>query len=164
MERDLQDWPDEIKIQLLVKASDCLFIYAATVCCFVRNPNWSLEKRLDLILQSDARGDQLIAKLNKMYTQILRCCITAKQDEEERIKLNKQFKKIIRTIVFLFNVFFASALTNLLSIPTKEVEISLKSLRFLLNILKDLNLSIWFFHPSFRDFLLNVKRCHDSHF
>ena len=164
LEQDLQDWPDETKIQLLVEASDCLFIYAATVCRFVRNPNWPPEKRLDLILQSGAGGNQPTAKLDEMYTQILRCCIIAEQDEEERLELSKRFKNIVGTIVLLFDVFPVSVLANLLSIPTREVGISLKSLRSLLNIPEDLNLPIRLLHPSFRDFLLNIRRCHDSHF
>ena len=164
LEQDLSDWPDETKIQLLVKASDCLFIYAATVCRFIRNPNWPPEKRLDLILQSGAGGNQPTAKLDEMYTQILRCCITAEQDEDEKLELSKRFKNIVGAIVLLFDVFSVSALANLLSIPTREVKISLKSLHSLLNISEDQNLPIRLLHPSFRDFLLNARRCHDNHF
>ena len=134
------------------------------MCRFVRNPNWPPEKRLDLILQSGAGGNQPTAKLDEMYTQILRCCIIAEQDEEERLELSKRFKNIVGTIVLLFDMFSASALANLLSIPTREVKISLKSLHFLLNILEDQNLPIRLLHPSFRDFLLNARRCYDNHF
>ena len=164
LDHKLQDWPNKTKIQLLVRASDCLFIYAATVCRFVGDLNWLPEERLDLILQNDARDNRPTAKLDEMYTQILRCCITAKQNKEESIELSKRFKNIVGTIILLFDVFSASALANLLSISTREVKISLKSLRSLLNVSEDQNLPIRLLHPSFRDFLLNAGRCHDSHF
>ena len=164
LERDLQDWPDERKIQLLVRASDCLFIYAATVCRFVRGLKWLPEERLDLILQNDARGNGPTAKLDEMYTQILRCAITLDQDEEERAELSKRFKSIVGTIVLLFDVLSVSTLANLLSIPAKKVEISLESLRSLLNIPKDSDSPIRLLHPSFREFLLDITRCRDRHF
>ena len=164
LKHDLQSWPDEMKIQSLVKASDCLFIYAATVCRFVGDPKWLPEERLDLLLQNDARGNRPTAKLDEMYTQILRCAIISDQDEEERAELGMRFKNIVGTIVLLFDVLSVFALANLLSIPTKKVEISLESLRSLLNIPVDQNLPVRLLHPSFRDFLLDIKRCRDSHF
>ena len=164
MDHKLQDWPNETRIQLLVRASDCLFIYAATVCRFVGDLNWLPEERLDLILQNDARDNKPTAQLDEMYTQILRCAITLGQDEEERAELSKRFKNIVGTIVLLFDVLSISVLANLLLIPMRKVEVSLKSLHSLLNIPRDSNSPIRLLHPSFRDFLLNERRCHDSHF
>jgi hypothetical protein len=40
------DWPNEQSIELLVQKADKLFIYAATVCLFIEDPNWSPEDRL----------------------------------------------------------------------------------------------------------------------
>ena len=160
----LEGWPDDLKIQLLVKASDRLFIYAATVCRFVGDLKWLPEQRLDLILQNDARGNQPTAKLDEMYTQILRCAIVLDQDEKEKAELSKRFKSIVGTIVLLFDVLSVSTLANLLSIPARKVETSLEWLRSLLNIPKDSDSPIRLLHPSFRDFLLNITRCRDSHF
>ncbi|MCJ1421928.1 hypothetical protein MMC32_008295, partial [Xylographa parallela] len=162
--RDIQGWPDETSIKLLVQASDCLFIYAATVCRFVGDPHWSPEQRLHLILQSEARGSRPTAKLDEMYTQILRCSITADQDMDEKAELGKRFKNVIGTIVLLFDVLPVPVLAALLSIPTKEVDLSLEPLHSLLRISRLPNLPIRLLHPSFRDFLLDHERCRNSYF
>ena len=163
-EHNLQGWPSEMDIESLVQASDCLFIYAATVCRFVRDPNWLPDQRLHLILQSNAKGSQPTAKLDEMYTQVLRCSITTDQGEVEKAELGKRFRNLVGTIVLLFDVLPAPVLATLLSIPTREVEISLKSLHSLLNIPESPDLPIRLLHPSFRDFLLNIERCQDTQF
>ena len=164
LERDLQDWPDERKIQLLVRASNCLFIYAATACRFIKDRKRLPEECLDLILQNDVRGNSPTARLDEIYTQILRCAITLDQDEKERAELSKWFKNIVGTIVLLFDVLSVSVLANLLLIPIRKVEVSLESLHSLLNIPRGSVSPIRLLHPSFREFLLDTTRCRDSHF
>ena len=47
------DWPGKQKLELLVERSGSLFIYAVTVCRFIKDRKWYLEKRLDVVLQGN---------------------------------------------------------------------------------------------------------------
>lgn len=163
---NLQDWPDEEKIKLLVQRSDCLFIYITTVCRFVGDLNWLPEEQLSLILQGDLKSGRPTAKLDEMYIQVLQCSLTKDRCKEEKVELGKRFKHIVGSIVVLFDVLSVSALADLLSISVKMVDVSLNSLRSVLNIneKEESNGPIRLLHPSFRDFLLDKRRCQDSHF
>jgi len=46
-------WPDEPTIQRLVEKADGLFIYAATICRFIRDNNYTPEDQLSAILEED---------------------------------------------------------------------------------------------------------------
>ncbi|MCJ1425618.1 hypothetical protein MMC29_003518 [Sticta canariensis] len=161
----LDDWPADKQINLLVKKSDCLFIYIATVCRFIGDPNWLPPERLSLILESDATGSQLTAELDSMYMQILKQLpvirIAGKRDKS---RLDERFKHIVGSVVTLFDVLSPIALAGLLNISVEVVGLTLDSLHSVLNIQKDPTLPVRLLHPSFRDFLVDNDRCDDSRF
>lgn len=79
----LANWPGDDKIKHLVERADGLFIYAVTVCRFIKGDRqWLLQDLLDLVLP-DAGSGQLLEwehnfpsqsptwELNEIYTQIL---------------------------------------------------------------------------------------------
>lgn len=163
-ERNLStSWPDEEIIRFLVNRSDCLFIYAATICRFIGDRNWHPEKRLSLILQ-DVSDPSSTAKLDDMYLQILRHAIIENHDEEEKDELSERFRQIVGPIVVLFDVLDSSALGGLLFIEREDIDLALDPLHSLLNIPKSQDFPIRLLHPSFRDFLLDRKRCRDDRF
>ena len=162
--RDLRNWPEEEKIDQLLRASDCLFIYAATVCRFVGDPKWLPEKRLDLILNGESTSGRPTASLDQMYDQILTHSLTKDQSAEDIVELSQRFKRIVGLIVVLFDLLSATALANLLSLSAKEVNLCLDSLHSLLNVPQDPESPIRLLHPSFRDFLLEPKRCQNTLF
>ena len=65
------DWPGDKKLEFLAGKSRGLFIYAATVCRFIRDPRLLPVKRLDIVLQDNSAEQRSEQRLDKMYTQIL---------------------------------------------------------------------------------------------
>jgi hypothetical protein len=60
-------WPGYKTINLLVKRADGLFIYAATVCRFIkRNEQWSPQDLLDLIVSNDSANNLLKRKRSEV--------------------------------------------------------------------------------------------------
>lgn len=64
----------------------------------------------------------------------------------------------------MFDVLSAVTIANLLSISIKNVNLTFNSLHSVLNIPNDQGLPVRLLHPSFRDFLLDKKRCQDENF
>jgi hypothetical protein len=158
------DWPNEKDVRLLVQRSDCLFIYVATVCRFINNREWPPEERLLLIFYNNATDASPTAKLDDMYTQVLKSSVIKNCKGQEKARLNKQFKEIIGSIVTLFNMLSAAALAELLLITVRNIDMALGPLYSVLNILKSRDFSIQLFYPSFRDFLLDSERCPNKDF
>lgn len=162
--KSVNGWPHDDQIKRLVKRSDCLFIYAATACRFIKDPDWCPEERLELILQGDVVGESPTAELDSIYTGILKHSVARNRRPPEMLMLSERFKMIVGAVVITFDVLSAVTLANLLSIAIKNVNLTFTSLHSLLNIPKDQNMPIRLLHPSFRDFLLDTKRCRDENF
>ncbi|MCJ1464392.1 hypothetical protein MMC07_003005 [Pseudocyphellaria aurata] len=161
----LGDWPDDVNINLLVKKSDCLFIYIATVCRFVGDPHWRPQDRLSIVLESDDASSQHTAELDGMYMQILKLPLNNIPGEQDKSGWSKRFRHIVGSIVTLFDVISTTALAGVLgNVLVQEVNLTLDPLHSVLNIPRDRNLPIRLLHPSFRDFLINNKRCDDGRF
>ena len=162
-EHNLQDWPNPMQTEQVVRASDGLFIYAATVCRFIADPKWLPDERLGLVLRGNDAGGYATAKLDNMYIQVLLSGI-ASNSSEELAEYSKRFKYLVGSIVVLSNVLHVSALASLLSLSVKEVNATLAPLHALLHIPEDPGLPIRLVHPSFRDFLLDNRRCKEADF
>lgn len=161
-ERQLpSQWPGEEKIQQLAEKSDCLFIYVSTACLFIRDSNWHPDEQLSFILQDDIMEDSPTAKLDSMYTQVLKQSIFNQKQGRQRARLSARFKQIVGAIIVLFNVLPAKELAALLLVSPDEVTMALNPLHSVLNIPEDVLHPIRLLHPSFRDFLLDEKRCAD---
>lgn len=159
-----EGWPGDDRVKLLVERSDCLFIYAATACRFIKDPDWCSEERLDLILQGDIVGESPTAKLDNIYAGILKHSVIKNRQNSELFRLSERFRKIVGAVVVIFDVLSAVTLANLLSISIKSVNLTFISLHSILNIPKNQDLPVRLLHPSFRDFLLNKNRCSDENF
>jgi type II secretory pathway predicted ATPase ExeA len=163
------DWPNEQQLRILVEKADCLFIFAATACLFIDGaPIISPEKRLsDLVLQRTI--NRLSTKnLDTMYSKILQDSVMGEYTDEEKEELTEQFRRVVGSIVVLFDVLSVTALGSLLLEPsgnaTQFVLGVLNSLHSVLNISEDLTQPVRLLHPSFRDFLLDPQRCPDERF
>lgn len=162
--KNVRGWPGDDKIEILVERSDCLFIYAATACRFIKDPDWSPEERLDLILQGDFVGESPTAKLDNIYTDILKYSVIKNRHDSELIRLSERFKKIVGAVVIIFDALSFVALADLLTTSVENVESTFNSLHSVLNIPEDQDLPIRLLHPSFRDFLVSKERCQDERF
>ncbi len=161
----LSDWPGDQKLELLVERSGSLFIYAATVCRFIQDPKWLPQERLNLVLQGNNGPKWPTQRLDEMYIQILRTSVIGDCNEEERGELAQRFRGTVGSIVVLFNSLSTVVLAEL-SPPalSKTISTILNPLKSVLNVPKDRHAPIQLLHPSFRDFLVDKKRCRDEDF
>ncbi|KAL9045426.1 MAG: hypothetical protein Q9214_001526 [Letrouitia sp. 1 TL-2023] len=163
-DHSLENWPDKKEIDHVVRASDCLFIYAATVCRFIKESSLlPPEERLEAILQnSDARGYSAgaTANLDEMYVQILQCSFK----QEGIVQDGQRFRYVVGSIVVLSDILSVSTLSNLLGLSRRQVEAAISPLHSLLNVPNDPHSPVRLLHPSFRDFLLDKDRCKDDRF
>ncbi|KAI4117122.1 MAG: hypothetical protein LQ345_002570 [Seirophora villosa] len=164
LERKLPEWPSEHDLQSLAQRSNCLFIYAVTVCRYVDNIDWNPKERLSEILDSGHTGRGGTAELDSMYMQVLRSSLSDGRDEEEISRLCDRFKRIVGSIVTLFDELSVSALAELLSVTDESVDAALNRLHSVLNIPVDKESPIRLIHPSFHDFLIDRRRCQDERF
>ena len=149
-----KEWPTEENLGLLVRNASGLFIHAATVCRFVGHKDSSAENRLNFVLEDSMEDRSPTEQLDLIYTKILRYAIG---DEQERLL---RFRQIVGSIVILFDALTAVALAELLRVKQWEVEAILDSLCSVLDYTQNVRL----LHPSFRDFLLDDRRCIDPRF
>lgn len=165
LQRKLHDWPSKHAIGVLVKRSDCLFIYATTACRYIGGMDWDPEERLSEILSGGSSGEgDAITGIDAMYMQVLRTALTEGRGQKEVDKLCDRFKQVVGSIVVLFDELSISALAGLLSLQENSVKLSLDGLHSVLNVLDDTDSPVRLLHPSFHDFLVDYRRCEDGRF
>lgn len=165
------DWPGDWIIDLLVQRAEGLFIYAATVCRFVKgDEHWPPQNRLEIFFPSDGSDPNCkwedsipstspTRELDEMYSQILQHSFkTVQQNKNELAEI---FRKVIGSLTILSEPLSAIALSNLLDLPLELINLRLRHLHSVLNIPKEEEAPVRLLHPSFRDFLLDEKRCLD---
>lgn len=157
------DWVDDKIIKQFVEKSDCLFIYAATICRFIENQHLNSKKQFNSIFH-DVFNSFSIANLDKMYLQILRHVISENLEKKKKNEFSRRFKQIVESIVVLFDVLFSTALGDLLFVEKKKMNLILKFLHSLLNISKKEDFFIRLLHPFFRDFFLDKEKCENDCF
>ena len=162
-------WPNDQQVKLLVRKANCLFIYAATACLYISGaPRISPQKRLSNLVLGRAPDSLSTRDLDEMYLRILRESVVGDYSDAERIQVADQFRRVVGSIVVLFDALSASALSVLLFQSEVEaleiVNITLDPLHSVLSIPLDAGFPIWLLHPSFRDFLLDHDRCPDDQF
>jgi hypothetical protein len=157
------DWPSKDQIESLIQRAGGLFIYAATVCRFVGAKNASSTKRLDQILAGQP-SQKATQELDEMYSKIMKYDLTEELDEEELTTFFNNFRHVVGFVILLFDPLSANALSKVCNMTIEDVYITLNSLRSVLDIPKSLDCPIRLFHLSFREFLLNRKRCPNPQF
>jgi NACHT domain len=158
------DWPSEQIIKRLAQRADGLFIYAATACRFIGDPDWSPEDRLHLVLEGDTDGQSPTWELDEMYTKILQHSVIGNCNEQNKLERSKRFRQIVGSIVILFDSLSITVLARLLDMPVWKVDTTLGLLRSVLDVPKSQDSPIRLLHPSFHDFLLDEQRCLDHQF
>ncbi|KAK6337297.1 hypothetical protein TWF730_002703 [Orbilia blumenaviensis] len=145
-------WPGDDTIQHLAKMAVPLFIFAATVCKFIGDPDWGPNEQLEVILKYQS-ADWHITQLEKTYLPILHQ-FTKKTGTQGK-QLATQFRQIVGTIVNLATPLSIPSISHLLSISEETVDRRLKPLHSVLDIPSDKNrhIPVRTFHLSFRDFL-----------
>jgi len=113
---------------------------------------------LYLVLSATKSSLSATEHLDGIYTTLLQYSVLGKRGHQER------FRQVVGSIVVLFNTMSARNLAQLLQIPFKMVSNTLDSLRSVVNVPEDESQPVRLFHLSFRNFLLDSRRCSDSRF
>jgi hypothetical protein len=156
----LAGWPGAETLVQLVQSASGLFIWAATACRFIREGKRFAAQRLETILRNDCKAATAPEKhLNEIYTTVLENSIQEYTDEEKEEQCSG-IRYILGSIVALFSPLSAHSLDQLLDVA-EGVRPTLGDLHAILNIPDDQRRPLRLHHPSFRDFLLDQKRCGD---
>jgi hypothetical protein len=158
-------WPGAEIIVQLVQGASGLFIWAATACRFIRDGKQFAAKRLDTILSTNSNTVAAPEKhLNEIYVTVLRSSLPAEYTDEEREEHCDMLRYVVGSIVVLFSPLSAGCLIALLDAAEEDISQTLEDLHAILNIPEDPSQPLRLHHPSFRDFLLDKKRCGDDGF
>ncbi|PVH71123.1 vegetative incompatibility protein HET-E-1 [Cadophora sp. DSE1049] len=156
------NWPGQRNVQVLVDMATPLFIFAATVCRFIRDrrcgqPNEQLTKVLKYHTPSQA------SKLDATYLPVLNQLLFGVTASEKR-SIVEGFKKVIGSIVILVSPLSATSLDRLLGVDEGTVASRTDLLHSVLNIPSRPDHPIRLFHLSFRDFLVDAEKCKTNPF
>jgi len=170
------NWPGDEKINLLVQRAEGLFIYAATVCRFVKGDGqWPPQDLLHLFIptngsdrhhnwEHDIPSASPTWELDEVYTQVLQHSLKDIKDDRDKQRLTEMSRQVIGSISILPEPLSAATLAKLLDVREEMINLRLSHLHSVLNISKDQEAPIRLLHPSFREFLLDRQRCHDESF
>jgi len=176
-------WPGEQIVEQLVYGANGLFVWAATACRFINEGRMFAADRLSIILKADSadesvdgfssdssatgdKDDPAVAPeqhLDKLYITVLRNSVH-KYKKPERKKWRKLLAKTMGTIAVLSSPLSTKTLGKLLDTTQDIMGQTLNDLHAILDIPKDVTHPLRLHHPSFRDFLLDRKRCEDLQF
>lgn len=162
-EHFLDNWPKEKIIRRLVQSANGLFIWAATACRFIQNGLFT-DDRMQILLKGSMSIGSPEEHLNELYTTILEKAIKPDISEQEQQIIYGMCRRVLGSIVVLPSPLTIGPLSKLIDIPKQKINQTLQDLHAILDIPKDESRSIRLHHPSFRDFLLDNKRCRDLNF
>ena len=103
-------------------------------------------------------------QLDSLYIQVLKGSLMKNRSSADTTRLTDRFRKVVGVIVALFDILSIPALASLMLMSVEELEISLRILHSVINVLSEPRSPIRLLHPSFRDFLFDETRCRDRRF
>jgi hypothetical protein len=178
------DWPGVETIRLLVQSACGLFIWAVTACRFIQEGGQFVADRLRAVLKdssspdSSSRKDNLSSedsctderfeilpkqRLDSIYLTVLKSPVR-RYRKQERKRWYMLIRETLGAIVLLQSPLSASSLAQLLCVPAEDVHRTLHELHSIVDVPQDQSRPVRLHHPSFRDFLLNRKRCGNNSF
>ncbi|KAF2156272.1 WD40 repeat-like protein [Myriangium duriaei CBS 260.36] len=171
---DLQqgDWPRMREIDQLVDLCAGLFIYASTVCSWIAKEQALLpQDSLKLILSagqnyvrsSAATPLESVEALDCLYIQILRQAI-GNGSIAARQRITECISKILGWAVAMRAPMSLGALACLVGRPVKSLRRWLRGLHAVVRVPSSDDDVLQFYHPSFREFLLDKSRCKSAPF
>jgi hypothetical protein len=165
-ERHLDEsWPGDIVIKNLVNIASGLFIWAATACRFISEGKRFAPKRLDMILKASSSTLTAPEKhLDEIYNTVLQQTISSEYTEDEKEESYSLVRQILGSIITLLSPLCIPSLSSLICVPQEDTTQTLNDLHSILDIPRIQSEPLRLHHPSFRDFLLNEKRCTDTNF
>jgi hypothetical protein len=163
--RKFDDWPKRADILQLVKSSGRLFLYAAITCRIIQNDLGNPADRLEKLLDTSTSRGQNLDDLDEIYLTALKLSIPSDRDLFFEV-----FHQVVGAIVLSYDPLSVASLIRLLepkfndTVETDmEVRRVLDRLRSVLEItIKEEPVKV--IHTSFREFLVDKKRCTNPEF
>jgi hypothetical protein len=178
-----EDWPGAAVIIRLVQIASGLFIWAATACRFIEEGGQLASDRLRAMLKDSSCTDDspnddsssedsctdnyFVVSPEKQLDSIYMTVLSSparRYTRQERKKWYRLIRETPGAIVLLNSPLPARSLARLLCIPVEDVQRTLYELHSILDVPQDPTRLVRLHHPSFRDFLLDRRRCSDDHF
>jgi hypothetical protein len=157
-------WPGEQSTRTLVDQAVPLFIFAFTVSRYI-----SADPQRNLATMLRQNKDPSFSGLRGTYLPILEQIVKCDSEGPEEDRMHR-FKRVVGSIILLYDPLSTSALAHLLGIQAGDVGRVLRPLHSVLNIPRaadgktDRMLPITLFHLSFRDFLIGPDLKDDNIF
>lgn len=165
------EWPSMSVIDQLVHQSAGLFIYAATVCLWVAQEDvLTPDESLLLFLNAPESDDRSpldpnrTGKLDQLYLQVLQQAVRYQSGEDAKRRLCECIRRVLGWIAALQEPVSLLALSHIVEQPVANIRHWLKRLHSVVKVPADDERALQFYHPSFRDFVLDQERCTDSAF
>jgi hypothetical protein len=158
-------WLEDGAVARLVQSSGGLFIWAATACRFIEEDSQLAETRLSSLLHQGS--DSMLPperKLDAIYTTVLASTVQGEYNKAESQMLFEQFRQVIGPVVTVQNPLSVASLAGLLMKDVAIIRRTLANLQSVLNVPESDSSAIQLLHPSFRDFLVNPRRCSNLQF
>ncbi|CAG7915736.1 unnamed protein product [Penicillium olsonii] len=159
-----QHFQSDVNIRLFVEQSQGLFIHAATVCRFVEDGAGAPTQRIAMLLDQPVKPLKSDLQLDKMYATVLQHSFLNSDEVKEAAQIRELFKRIVGSIMVLFDSLSACDLSKLIDQPTGNILSLLGCLHSVVDVSSGEGNVIRLLHPSFRDFVLDPMRCLDSSF
>jgi hypothetical protein len=151
-----QDWPGSEYIRSLVDKAVPLFIFAATACRFISERQLgSPEKQLRRFLEYQAEGTT--SQLGFTYRSVLAHLFSSNCSKSSESRIILEFRRVVGTIINLFDPLSTSALSRLLDIDQDIIDSKLDLLHSVLDVPPSPDAPIRMLHLSFRDYLLSPE-------
>ena len=153
------DWPGCQTAQALVEMAVPLFIFAATICRFIRESGCDPRQQLAQVLQYQSKTHQSeIDKLEATYRPVLDRLLVG--SEGAKRSAVARFRVVVGSIVLLAEPLSIRSLARLLDIPEGTLFHQLQPLHSVLSVPASTNSPVRTFHLSFRDFLVDRQGKH----
>lgn len=148
------DWPGAAIFGDLVQRTSPLFIFAATTCRFLGDPDWDPQEQLEIILR---HSQNEASKLDPTYLPVFDRLLFNCDDRKADVLIN-EFIKIIGSIVIFQEPLPVAGISRLLEVTRGTVDRRLSRLHSVLDIPTDTVQPVRLLHLSFRDFLLDPTK------
>ena len=150
----ISGWPPEDCLNILVRLSGTLFIYAATACKYIGGGGSIVERLEDVTTDvSPNSPNNETSALDDLYGHILSVAF-----ERANAREKDEMKKVLRAVISIRSPLSINSLSNLLKIKAENVSEALSSFHSVVYIPENMGLPISTFHDSFNDFITTEKR------
>jgi hypothetical protein len=170
------NWPTDSDLEELVQLSTPLFIFAATICRYVKER--SPQERLENILHKQRKVSGLPGKggfqaLGLIYSQIISQSLGLGDEGDEEIHEDEAediaesieaFRNVVGCIILAAEPLSPHALSELLDLPVKQIGGILRDLKSVLSVPGSNVESVQTHHLSFREYLVDIKNKSNQRF